>query len=216
MEFVPFSDPLSWIGSLPQSGLLLAAAAAIVLGVAGSVVARRLPFMGRIMRGASTLGLMGILVLVVVQVARFDSRFDMVLPEFGLPKQEVVGGETRIPLASDGHFWIDAEIDGHPARFMVDTGATLTAISADTARKANVEPRPGAIPLRLTTANGSISADLATISSLRFGNIEARQIDAVIAPNLGKVNVLGMNLMSRLAGWRVEDNVLIMAPKPAD
>lgn len=212
MEFLPFSDPAGWIGSLPQSGLLLAAVAAMVLGVAGSFVARRLPVMGRIMRGASTLGLMGIFMLVVVQVARFDSRFDMVLPELGLPRQEVVGGETRIPLAADGHFWIDAEIDGKPARFMVDTGATLTAISADTARQSKLEPRPGAIPLRLTTANGSISADLTTIPSLRFGNIEARQIDAVIAPNLGRVNVMGMNVLSRLSGWRVEDNVLILAP----
>lgn len=213
MEVLTFSDPAEWIRALPRSGLLLAALAAMIAGVAGSLLARRVPVLGRFLRVASTLSLMGILVLVVVQIARFDSRFDMVLPQIGLPRQEVVGGETRIPLAPDGHFWIDAQVDDRPARFMVDTGATLTAISADTARKAGLEPRSGAIPITLTTANGSISADLTTIDLLKFGNIEARRIDAVIAPNLGSVNVMGMNVLSRLSGWRVENNVLILSPK---
>jgi len=213
MEVLTFSDPAEWIRALPRSGLLLAALAAMIAGVAGSLLARRVPVLGRFLRVASTLSLMGILVLVVVQIARFDSRFDMVLPQIGLPRQEVVGGETRIPLAPAGHFWIDAQVDDRPARFMVDTGATLTAISADTARKAGLEPRPGAIPITLTTANGSISADLTTIGLLKFGNIEARRIDAVIAPNLGSVNVMGMNVLSRLSGWRVENNVLILSPK---
>lgn len=213
MEVLTFSDPAEWIRALPRSVLLLAALAAMIAGVAGSLLARRVPVLGRFLRVASTLSLMGILVLVVVQIARFDSRFDMVLPQIGLPRQEVVGGETRIPLAPDGHFWIDAQVDDRPTRFMVDTGATLTAISADTARKAGLEPRPGAIPITLTTANGSISADLTTIDLLKFGNIEARRIDAVIAPNLGSVNVMGMNVLSRLSGWRVENNVLILSPK---
>jgi aspartyl protease family protein len=216
MEFLPLSDPAEWIRALPRSGLLLGALAAMLAGVAGSLLIRHVPRLGRLLRAASTLSLMGILVLVVLQVARFDSRFDMVLPQIGLPRQEVVGGETRIPLAPDGHFWIDAQVEDRPARFMVDTGATLTAISANTARQAGLEPRPGAIPITLTTANGAISADLTTIDLLKFGNIEARRIDAVIAPNLGTVNVMGMNVLSRLGGWRVENNVLILSPRQVE
>lgn len=215
MELLPFSDPIEWIRAVPRSGLLLAALAAMIVGVLGSVVMRRAPMVGRLLKGASTLGLMGIFLLIVFQIARFDSRFDMVMPEIGLPRQEVVGGETRIPLAPDGHFWINAQVDGRPAKFMLDTGATLTAISSETARQVGLQPRPGAIPIMLTTANGSISADLTTIELLKFGSIEARQIDAVIAPNLGKVNVMGMNILSRLGGWRVENNVLILSPKQA-
>lgn len=216
MEIVSFSDPIGWLRAIPQSGLLLASLAAMLLGFVGTLTVRRVPAIGRSLRGASTLALMGILVLVVVQVARFDSRFEMALPEIGLPKQEVVGGETRIPLAPDGHFWIDARIGGTAASFMVDTGATLTAVSSETARSAGLKPRAGAIPVQLTTANGTVHADLTSIPSMRFGNIEARGIDAVIAPNLGRVNVMGMNVLSRLGTWRVEDNVLILAPKASE
>jgi len=80
------------------------------------------------------------------------------------------------------------------------------------ARQAGLEPRSGGVPIRLQTANGAISADLTTIEELRFGNIAARGLDAVIAPNLGPTNVIGMNFLSRLKGWRVEEGELVLTP----
>lgn len=208
-----FPDLAGWFGSLSQSGLLIAALLAMAVGIAGSLIVAHLPRLGRLLRGASTFGLIGVLLLIVVQMARIDSRFDVAVPEIGLPRQVVSGGETRVPLAPDGHFWIEAEINGVPARFMVDTGATLTAVSAGLADQAGLEPRPGGMPVRLTTANGAVAAELATIEDLRFGNVDASGIDAVIAPNLGPMNVIGMNLLSRLGSWRVENNTLILVPR---
>ncbi len=115
-------------------------------------------------------------------------------------------------MARDGHFWLEAEVNGAPVNFMVDTGATLTALSQSTAQAAGLEPRQGGLPLRLKTANGTILADLTTIDELRFGNVAARGLDAVVAPNLGDTNVIGMNLLSRLKSWGVEDNTMILVP----
>lgn len=200
------------IAEVPRSGLLLATVAALVAGWAGSILARRdLPF-GLFIRRVSTLALAGILVVLVLQLSRFDPRIELAVPQIGLPEQVVEGNETRIPLAPDGHFWIRAEVEGEPVAFMVDTGATLTAVSSQTAQRVGLNPRPGGIPVRLNTANGTISADITTIDELRFGNVAARGLDAVIAPNLGETNVIGMNLLSRLQSWRVEDNTLILVP----
>src|SRR5690606_37609116 len=44
-------------------------------------------------------------------------------------------GESRVRLAPDGHFWVEAEVNGQPVRFLVDSGATVTSISADTAQR---------------------------------------------------------------------------------
>ena len=200
------------IASVPRSGLLLATVVAVFTGIAGSIVLGRSRRLGQIMRGGATLALASILVLVVLQLSRIDPRFEMVVPELGLPEQIIEGGETRIPLAPDGHFWVRARINGVPASFMVDTGATLTTLNEDTAGAAGLEPRPGGIPIVMQTANGQITAQITTIDELSFGNVNARGLDAAIAPNLGPTNVLGMNLLSRLDGWRVEDNVLIMSP----
>ena len=65
----------------------------------------------------------------------------------------------------------------------------------------------------LQTANGAAPAKLASIGQIRFGNVVAQDLDAVIAPGIGETNVIGMNLLSRLASWRVEGQTLILVPK---
>jgi aspartyl protease family protein len=213
MDFSPIWEQLEHsTRSLPQSGLLMAALGAMLLGVAGSFLLRPAPLIGRVMRTASTLGLMGVLVLVVLQLSRMDTRFDLAVPEIGLPEQVVEGEETRVRRAPDGHYWLRADINGHPASFLVDTGATLTAISSETAAEAGLEAREAGLPVRMQTANGAVAAELTTIDELRFGNVVARGLDAVIAPGLGPTNVIGMNLLSRLASVRLEGDMMILVP----
>jgi len=213
MDLAPIWDQLAHsLSELPRSGLLLAALGAMLVGVIGSVMIRWVPSLGKMLRFASTLGLMGILLLVVLQLSRMDPRFELAVPEFGFPQQEVDGGETRVQLSRDGHFWLRGELNGHPARFLVDTGATLTAISPETAVAAGLEERSGGLPVRMQTANGTVAAQLTSIDELRFGNVTARGLDAIIAPGLGPTNVIGMNLLSRLASWRVEGDTMILVP----
>src|SRR3954469_20239932 len=49
------------------------------------------------------------------------------------------GQETRIPMAIDGHFWVDARLNGHDVKFLVDSGATMTTIDRQTASGAGVQ-----------------------------------------------------------------------------
>lgn len=217
MDLSPFWDSLvSVIASVPRSSLLLATLAAVFTGIVGTALMRPVPFLGRLMRGGSTLVLASVLILVVLQISRFDPRFEMALPEVGLPQQIVEGGETRIPLAPDGHYWVRARVNGVPAAFLVDTGATLTTLNTDTAEAAGLRPRTGGIPIVMQTANGTVNAHVTTIDELSFGNVTARGLDAAIAPNIGPTNVLGMNLLSRLGTWRVERGTMILTPGAED
>ena len=202
------------IAAIPRSGLLLMVVAAIAVSVIGSLMVRRKIPMGLFVRRASTVVLAGVLLVVVLQLSRFDSRIEIAVPQLGLPEQIVEGGETRIPMSPDGHYWLRAEINGARADFLVDTGATLTAVSQELADRAGLEPRTGGLPVTVNTANGPVSAELSTIDEMRFGNVAARGLDVVIAPTLGKTNVVGMNLLSRLSSWRVDNQTreMILVP----
>ena len=200
------------ITAIPRSELLMLALGAMLVGWVGSLMVRREIPLGRLVRSGSTVVLVGILVTVVLQLSRFDPRLEVAVPQLGLPEQVVEGGETRIPMADDGHFWLRAEINGVPGNFLVDTGATVTAVSSDFAVEAGLKPRRGGLPISIGTANGPVSAQLATADEIRFGNVAARGLDVVIAPTLGETNVVGMNLLSRLASWRVEGETMILVP----
>ncbi|HEX2762350.1 MAG TPA: TIGR02281 family clan AA aspartic protease [Allosphingosinicella sp.] len=121
------------------------------------------------------------------------------------------GREMRIRKAFDGHFWVNARVNGHKVRFLVDSGATTTSLSADSARAAEVELR-GGFPVLVQTANGIVPAKRATIARLQVGSIERRRLAAQVADEFGNTNVLGMNFLSSLSGWGVEGQWLVLKP----
>jgi len=199
-----------WLGHL--SPLFAATCAALLLIVVGGALLPRGPRLGRVLRVGGNLLLIAVFALAVLRFVRMDPAFDAALHAVGAQPQTVAGGETRIPLADDGHYWITARVNGTRLRLMVDTGATVTAISQDVAEAAGIAPDPLAPEARVETANGMVSAAPARIDSLRFGSVAARDLDAIVMPGANGPNVIGMNFLTRLKGWRVEEGVLILTP----
>jgi aspartyl protease family protein len=115
-------------------------------------------------------------------------------------------------MASDGHFWVLATVNGVERRMLIDSGATVTALSPQTIRDARIDTGTGFAPVVLRTANGAAPAETGTIDELRVGNIVARNLKVVTSPGLGNLDVLGMNFLSKLDSWRVEGRTLILVP----
>jgi len=123
--------------------------------------------------------------------------------------QQTQGGELRIAMAEDGHFWVNGELNGQPVRFLVDSGATVTTISRETAERAGVESSGRAI--RVDTANGNVLVDRARADTIKLGPIERSDIGVAIARG-DTINVIGMNLLSTLSRWSVENRTLVLRP----
>ena len=123
--------------------------------------------------------------------------------------EQTAPGEIRVRQAADGHFWVTAEINGESVRFLVDSGATTTSISRDTARRAGIEPR-GGFQAAVQTANGIVMVDRGTAETLKVGPIERRGVAVHISDAFGDLNVIGMNFLSSLSGWGVEGRTLVM------
>jgi aspartyl protease family protein len=121
------------------------------------------------------------------------------------------GREMRIRKALDGHFWVNAELNGRRVRFLVDSGATVTSISAQTARLAHVPVGDG-FPVMVETANGMVTAQSARAERLRVGTIERRDLALQVSEAFGTTNVLGMNFLSSLSSWGVQGEWLVLKP----
>jgi len=124
----------------PVLGWALVCAGLLIFG---NLIRYRLPMLGGLLRFFGNLGLIVALIVAlmgVVDLRRFGitsalpDAITRHLPE-GEEPQVVEGKVTRVPLADDGHFWVQASIDGTPRRFLVDTGATLTTISRPKRRR---------------------------------------------------------------------------------
>jgi len=176
------------------------------------LIARRVPFIGRLLSFGLTAGAIVLMLVILSERAQFDPMFARMAQRFQLGQQQAVGGETRVRMSPDGHFWVRVKIGDYEKRMLVDSGATVTALSADTAAAAGIEPRDAVMPVMMQTANGTIAAQTATVREIRIGNVVARDVPVVVSPAFGNMNVVGMNFLSRLKSWRVEDGVLILQP----
>ncbi len=134
----------------------------------------------------------------------------------GANEQLVVGDTLRIQQSADGHFWVNATVNEQPVRFLIDSGATTTAMTLRTARSTGIEISESPFPIILTTANGPVKAQRGTIQSLQIGPMIARELPVVVAEEFGDSNVIGMNFLSKLKGWRVEGTEMILEPPAAN
>ena len=120
----------------------------------------------------------------------------------------VHAGQLRIPQAIDGHFYIDASINGRPVRFLVDSGATMTTIGRGTAARAKVAVSDQRNQL-VRTGNGIVRVATARAESFDIGVIRRSNVGLHVADS-DEFNVLGMNYLSSLKRWGVEGRWLIL------
>jgi len=120
----------------------------------------------------------------------------------------VEGQEIRIPMAIDGHFWVQGSVNGVPVRFLVDSGATMTTIGRDTAAAADIPVSANRNQV-VRTGNGMLRVASGRASSLAIGSIERTDVGLHVADH-DDLNVLGMNYLSSLSRWGVEGRWLIL------
>ncbi len=191
-----------------QQLAVYAVGAAVIL-----IIVFRIPYVGRVLSTLFSIGMLALCLFLVFQQAPYIPGMARVTESLGIDGQAVAGDEVRIRMSPDGHFWARATINGLEQRMLIDSGATITALSDRTARAASVDVRPNVVPLILRTANGTVRATTATVDTLRLGAITARNLNVVTTPALGDTDVLGMNFLSQLASWRVEGRTLILVPE---
>lgn len=122
-------------------------------------------------------------------------------------------GSRTVSLVPDsrGHFQTDARIDGRDIGFLVDTGATVIALTERDAARIGIRPYPSDYTMNVTTANGSAKAASARITSIDIGGVVVRDVDALVMPDkVLSQNLLGMAFLSKLKRFEYSGGRLVM------
>ncbi|MHB1198075.1 MAG: retropepsin-like aspartic protease family protein [Polaromonas sp.] len=108
------------------------------------------------------------------------------------------GRGTRIILTESGggHFMTAGQINGRAVQFLVDTGATNVAMSTLDAERAGIPYKSGQ-PVRVSTANGDSVGFRIKLNSVRVGDVEVYDVDAVVTPEPMPYLLLGNSFLTR-------------------
>ena len=119
-------------------------------------------------------------------------------------------GTLRVRTASNGHFFINARVNGVSVRFLADTGASHIVLSRSAARRAGFDPEDLTYSRIYRTANGIGRGAPVTIDRLRVGDLEMTDIRASVNQAPLDHSLLGMTFFNRLSGYGVQNGVLTL------
>ncbi len=140
----------------------------------------------------------------------------MAAPQMGTAKQpqedaQSAGGSVVLKAGSNGHFETEARVNGKSVAVLVDTGATLVALSYEDAMRAGISLRDRDFTGRTQTANGISRVAPVRLDKVSIGSVTVRNVDGVVAEQ-GKLfkTLLGMSFLSRLSQVDMRSGKLVL------
>ena len=153
--------------------------------------------------------------ILVVLVAGYSYRFelkalrDRVLAELMPSHGTVVDAETvTFRRAADGHFWIDAEVDGQPLHFLLDTGASSVVLNRADARRLGYHLEALSFDEIASTANGPTRTAAIRLHRVRIGPITLDDVPAAVNEGELDESLLGIALLRRLSSVEMQNDEL--------
>lgn len=122
-----------------------------------------------------------------------------------------LGTLVELKAGRNGHFNTEAEINGRDIAVMVDTGATIVALSYEDAERAGIYLSQSDFTRAVSTANGVARIAPVTLDRVTIGDITVRNVPAAVAePGRLTTSLLGMSFLSRLSRFDMRAGVLVL------
>jgi aspartyl protease family protein len=116
-----------------------------------------------------------------------------------------------VPSDGRGHFLVDGLVDGRRFQFMIDTGASVVALTARDAAALGIHPAASEFRAEVRTANGTVRAAPTTLDRVEIGDVELRDVAALVLPQEAlSDNLLGLSFLSRLHRFEYSGGRLVL------
>ena len=176
----------------------------LLLVIAGTYVLSNRRRIGEMARHAAIWGLIFVGALAGVGLWQ-DIRRDVI------PRQSVLSdGRIEVPAAADGHFYLMAEVNGVPVRFVVDTGASEMVLTWAAAQRTGLAPARLVFLNEARTANGTVATAPVTLDSVTLGPVEDRGVRALVNRGEMDVSLLGMGYLNRFEAIEMRRDLLVL------
>jgi aspartyl protease family protein len=116
-----------------------------------------------------------------------------------------------LPRAHDGHFYAQIDIDGRTARLMVDTGASVVALTGADARALGLLWDDSAIGVVAQGASGPVLGVPVMLPRIALGGFEVENVPAIIVPEGLFVSLLGQSFLERLGKVEIAGETMIVS-----
>jgi aspartyl protease family protein len=120
--------------------------------------------------------------------------------------QRTSTGEVVLDRAADGHFYAAGNADGAAVKFLIDTGASVVALTEGDAERLGQYWHPGELTVVGRGVNGTVQGKQILVKRLTIGDLSADNVPAVIIPDGLHVSLLGQSFLSRVGSVSIAEN----------
>jgi aspartyl protease family protein len=122
------------------------------------------------------------------------------------------GTATQVVKGPDGHYWAQAKIDGRAVQVLVDTGASVVALTRADARRLGVDPAPEDFTGKVQTASGVVRAAPVELKSISVAGVRVDNVEALVVEEGLAYSLLGMSYLGRLSAFEATPTGLTLRP----
>ncbi|NRA73227.1 MAG: TIGR02281 family clan AA aspartic protease [Rickettsiales bacterium] len=130
----------------------------------------------------------------------FFKVFGQLVPAVGQTNRD---GSVTFYAGNNGHFMIDAKVNGYPVHFLLDTGATKITLSARDAKNLGIDLESLKYDIRVQTAKGVNFVAYIEFDSVQVGDVLVKNIGGYVAKEGLSGSLLGMNFLNKLSKYEV-------------
>lgn len=122
------------------------------------------------------------------------------------------GTDAQVVKGADGHYWAEASIDGKAVRVLVDTGASVVALTRADALRLGVDPEPEAFTGKVQTASGVVRAAPVQLKTISVAGARVDRVEALVVEQGLEYSLLGMSYLGRLSAFSATPAGLTLRP----
>ncbi len=141
-----------------------------------------------------------------------EAEAAVAMPAVATAPAPASGGAAQIARSPDGHYWAQADVEGRAVRMLVDTGASVVALTREDALRLGLRLKPADFTQTVETASGPVMAARVELDHVSVAGARVEDVRALVVEEGLPHSLLGMSYLGRLSAFEARPNGLTLRP----